>query len=173
MTRSQREPVRTGVAERQRCAARRQPTSASGRALPASEWKRIGAIVDFLPGRGAVLGRLRAGGIDPQPVRRSLHATGGVRLRVPVVLVPVRAANLRDRSRARVRVAVASASVRATRRCRRNSRSACSSWRFVPASSCPRGDGSERRRLRGEPDVARGVLLRLRSSASCASARSA
>ena len=71
-------------------------------------------------------------------------------------------------------LAVASARPRASRRCRRSSRSASCSWRSSFLVLVPgRGDGAERRRRSGQPVVARGRRTSSRSSASCASARSA
>ena len=78
---------------------------------------------------GSVLGRVRAGRIDAEPVRGSLHAHRRLRLQLSIVVVPVGAAALRHHSRARVRVAVAAPRAkRRAVRARRSSRSACCSW---------------------------------------------
>ena len=127
----------------------------------------------LLPLRGAVLGRLRAGRLDPQPVRRPLHAARALRLRVPVVLVPVGAADLRDLfapvfAWLWMRLGAARA-VGA----RRSSRSASSSWRSRSWCSCRPARWRRAARACGSARCGCRGLLPSQSSASSASARSA
>ena len=105
----------------------------SGRAVSRIHGGRMeadGRDRDLLPRRRHLLGRLRAGRIDAEPVRRSLHADRAVRLLVPLVVVPVGAAGVRDPARTGLRLDLGAARHGASRRCRRSSRSACCSWRW-------------------------------------------
>ena len=61
----------------------------------------------LLPLRVDLLGRVRAGRLDAEPLWRPLHPARGVRLQLPLVLVPDRAADGRHRAGADVRVALA------------------------------------------------------------------
>ena len=112
---------------------RTQTASAGARArvdvrrLHASGVETDGRDRHFLPRRGSLLGRLRAGRIDAQSVRRSLHQARRVGLLVPLVVVPVGAADLRDRSSRRCSPGSGRGSDRASRRSRRSSRSGWSS----------------------------------------------
>ena len=97
---------------------RRQPTPRSA-ARPATDAARPAALLGVLGATSGsasppsscsssfghpVLGRLRAGRLDAEPVRRSLHAARRLRLLVPLVVVPVGAADLRHHAGADLRV---------------------------------------------------------------------
>src|SRR5439155_22486322 len=56
--------------------------------------------------RGGVLDRVRAGRLDPQSLRGSVHAALGARLQLPVQLVRCRAGDLRHSPGSGVRMAV-------------------------------------------------------------------
>ena len=101
---------------------------AARRRFSGAEWKRITAIVVFFLFAILFWAGLRAGRLHAEPLRRSLHAPRGVRLPVPVVVVPVGAAVLRHPAGAALRVDVGDARRESSRRSAASSRSACSSW---------------------------------------------
>ena len=72
-------------------------------------------------------GGLRTGGIDAEPLRRSLHAVERLGILVPLVVVPVGAAGVRDPARAGIRLDLDAARRDTSRRCRQSSPSAWSS----------------------------------------------
>ncbi len=114
---------------RQKAVAAREAAAPSSR-IHGGRMEADGRHRDLLPRRRHLLGRLRAGRIDAEPVRRSLHPDRAVRLLVPLVVVPVGAAGVRDPARAGLRLDLGAARHAGSRRCRRSSRSACCSWRW-------------------------------------------
>ena len=130
---------RRGVARRVRLAAARDGRRALRLALPLGELdagRAPAARGD--PGavrrrRGLLVG-VRAGGLDPQPLRRAQHGQHALRHELPDELVPVAELALHHRARARLRLALGAARKRATPRARRSSRSGCSSR--ASASPC-------------------------------------
>src|SRR4030095_5996050 len=63
---------------------------------------------DLLSVRDSLLGRIRAGRLDAQSLRRSLHASRNTRLLVPLVVVPIGTTDLRRDPGAGLRVGLAS-----------------------------------------------------------------
>ena len=147
-----------------RAAPRRRPHRRAGPAalgFTTAEWKRIGAIVDLLPLRDPVLGRLRAGRLDAESLRRSLHAARAVRVLVPVVVVPDRCSRSSSSCSRRCSPGSGCGSGRASRRCRRSSRSACCSWACRSWCSCRPARWRRAARASASARVAGRRLLRL------------
>ena len=150
-----------------------RPSSIDVRRLHRRGVEADGRDRHLLPGRGSLLGRLRAGRIDAESVRRSLHPPRCVGLLVPLVVVPVRPADLRDHPRACVRVDLDEArTAGAFGACEVRGRARLHEPR-LSRDRARRRDGAERRRRPRESLVADRVVRDFRDSASCASAPSA
>ncbi len=111
-----------GHRRRAAAAPRAEPTHGG---FTAVEWKparRDGRVLRLCR---RLLGRLRAGRVDAQPVRRPIHARVHPRLQLSVELVPDDPGDLRHRARAGVRVAVDGTRRSTSRRRPPSSRSAC------------------------------------------------
>ena len=109
---------------RGREARRRRAAASAG-----DEWKRIErASSIFFTRRRFCSGAGTSRQVDAESLRRSLYAARSRRLLVPLVVVPVGAADLRDSARAGVRAGSGSGSGATSRRCRRSSPRACCSW---------------------------------------------
>ena len=156
-------PRLAGSPRRRRAGDRRAAAHGGPIAFSGAEWKRIAAIgVFFLFGILFFAGYEQAG-LDAESLRRPLHAARGLRLLVPLVVVPVGAAGLRHPADADLCLDVDERSARTSRRSAASSRSACSSWAcrilvLVPAG----GDGAGRRRHPRQPVVAGRVVCHLR-----------
>ena len=150
-------------------ARRRRGSRSPKTAFTAAEWKRMGAIVIFF-----LVAILFWGAFEQAGSTLNLFADRYTRLELSrlsrsLVVVPVGAAVVRDHARAGVRMAVAAARAPRAVRARRNSRSACCSWRSRFSSWCPPERRRRAHRRACQPVVADRLVRHLLSSASCAS----
>ena len=131
----------------------RAPQRSSG-GFTAREWKRIGAIVIFFLVAMLFWGAYEQAGSTLNLFADRYTRLEVVRLLVPVVLVPVGAAGLRDPARAGLRVAVdAPRPARAVGAGEVRARPALHGA-VVPRARAGRRDGAERRGRARQPDVA-------------------